>query len=55
MESKKLSWITWSVSSKEETCSFLYPTASSKGNWKMEDLRASGKAIREILRKLNSK
>ncbi|MFY0483960.1 glycoside hydrolase family 5 protein [Flavobacterium sp. PLA-1-15] len=55
MESKKLSWITWSVSSKDESCSFLLPSASSKGNWKEKDLRASGKKTREYLRKLNKK
>lgn len=55
MESKKLSWITWSVSSKNESCSFLLPSASSKGNWKEKDLKESGKKTREYLRKLNGK
>ncbi len=51
MESKKLSWITWSVADKEESCSFLFPSASSKGKWKPEDLKESGKQTREHLRK----
>lgn len=55
MESNNLSWITWSVADKDETCSFLLPTASSKGNWKDKDLKESGKKTREFLRKLNDK
>ena len=53
MESKGLSWITWSVSDKDETCSILLPSASSQGNWKASDLKESGKAIRAYLRELN--
>lgn len=52
-EKNKLSWITWSVADKNESCSFLYPSASSKGNWRMKDLRESGKATRELLIKMN--
>ncbi|AWM14796.1 glycosyl hydrolase family 5 [Flavobacterium sediminis] len=53
MESKKLSWITWSVSDKDETCSVLRKTAKSEGNWKLSDLKESGVKIREVLRELN--
>jgi endoglucanase len=55
METKKISWITWSVSDKKETCSMLLKTASSEGNWKDEDLNESGLKTREYLRKYNSK
>ncbi|OYU82088.1 MAG: glycosyl hydrolase family 5 [Flavobacterium sp. BFFFF1] len=55
MESRKLSWITWSVSSKEETCSILKASASSEGNWKDSDLKESGLRVREFLRKFNGK
>jgi endoglucanase len=48
---KKLSLITWSVSDKDETCSVLIPSASSKGKWKDSDLKQSGREVREILRK----
>ncbi len=54
MESKKLSWITWSVSDKDETCSILNKSASSYGNWKTEDLKESGIRVREYLRKYNA-
>jgi endoglucanase len=49
-EERKISWITWSVSDKDETCSFLKPSASSKGGWKEKDLQESAKATRAILR-----
>ena len=54
MEERKISWITWSVSDKDETCSILNKSASSKGNWKDEDLKESGLKIREFLRKYNT-
>lgn len=53
MEANKLSWITWSVSDKEETCSILKKTAKSEGKWKDEDLKESGIKVKEFLRKYN--
>lgn len=53
MEEKKLSWITWSVSDKNETCSVLNPSAASDGNWKEKDLKDSGIQVRNELRKYN--
>lgn len=53
MESKKLSWITWSVSDKDETCSILKKSAKSDGKWRDEDLKDSGIKVREYLRKYN--
>lgn len=53
MESKKLSWITWSVSDKDETCSILKKSAKSDGKWKDDDLKESGIKVREYLRKYN--
>ena len=54
MESQKLSWITWSVSDKDETCSILKKSANSEGRWKDEDLKESGIKVREFLRKYNA-
>ncbi|TRX41295.1 glycoside hydrolase family 5 protein [Flavobacterium restrictum] len=54
METKKLSWITWSVSDKDETCSILKKSAQSEGNWKTEDLKESGIIVRDYLRKYNT-
>lgn len=55
MEARKLSWITWSVSDKDETCSILKKSAKSEGKWKEDDLKESGIKVREFLRKYNSK
>jgi endoglucanase len=50
-EQNKVSWVTWSVSDKNETCSVLLPSAASEGGWKKEDLKESGVKTRELLRK----
>lgn len=52
-EERKISWITWSIADKDETCSMLYKKASAKGQWKDKDLKESGKVTREFLRKMN--
>ena len=54
-EKNKISWITWSVSDKEETCSVLQKTASSDGRWKKKDLKESGSKTRTLIRKYNDK
>jgi len=54
MEERKLSWITWSVSDKDETCSILQKSSKSEGKWKQKDLKESGIKVRELLRKYNS-
>lgn len=51
MEANKISWVTWSIADKNETCSMLKRTASDTGNWKLEDLKESGQKTREMLRK----
>lgn len=51
MEARKISWITWSISDKDETCSMLKKSANSEGNWKDKDLKESGLKTREYLRK----
>jgi len=50
-EANKISWITWSVADKNETCSVLYPSASSNGNWNDKDLKESGIKTRQLLRR----
>jgi len=54
MEARKLSWVTWSVSDKDESCSVLNTSASSNGNWKDADLKESGLKTRNYLRKKNN-
>ncbi len=54
MEIHKLSWITWSVSDKDECCSILNKLAKSDGKWKESDLKESGLKVRDYLRKYNT-
>lgn len=51
MQKHGISWVVWSVSDKDETCSMLYPSASSEGNWKDEDLKTWGKMVRDELKR----
>lgn len=51
MDERGLSWVAWSVSDKNETCSVLLPAAGSKGNWKEKVIKKWGKVAREYLRK----
>jgi endoglucanase len=53
-ELKKISWVTWSISDKDETCSVLQPSADSNGGWSQKDLKESGIKTRELLRKYTS-
>ena len=50
-EKNKISWITWSVSDKGESCSVLNADAASDGGWKASNLKESGIMIRNYLRK----
>lgn len=54
MEARKISWITWSISDKDETCSMLKKAAHSKGKWKDQDLKETGLETRIFLRKYNT-
>jgi len=51
MKKNQISWVTWSVADKNETCSMLNESASSTGNWAEKDLKESGIKTRELLRK----
>jgi endoglucanase len=53
MEARGLSWITWSVSDKDETCSMLTKNAAATGNWKQSDMKESGIKTRAYLKALN--
>lgn len=50
MEANKISWILWSITDKDETCSVLKPSASSNGQWKKSDLKESGIESRKLIR-----
>ncbi|TFZ67805.1 glycoside hydrolase family 5 protein [Hymenobacter sp. UV11] len=54
LEARGLSWVVWSVSDKDETCSMLQKSASSTGPWSDADLKESGRQTRAYLRKYNA-
>lgn len=54
-EEHQISWITWSVSDKNESCSVLLPSANSNGGWKEQELKESGLRSREFIRTYNFK
>jgi endoglucanase len=49
MDAQGLSWVAWSVSDKNETCSVLKPAASSTGKWKDKVIKEWGLLAREYL------
>lgn len=55
MEANKLSWVTWSIADKNETCSMMLPAASSDGGWKDSDMKEWGIMTRKNLRKFAGK
>ncbi|WP_046368211.1 glycoside hydrolase family 5 protein [Flavihumibacter petaseus] len=52
-EGRNISWVTWSVSDKDETCSVLKPSADSSGNWSTRDIKESGIKARDYLKYYN--
>lgn len=51
MDKKRISWLAWSVSDKNETCSVLYPSAADDGGWREEDVKEWGRVVREESKK----
>lgn len=50
MDARGLSWVSWSVTDKNETCSVLQPTAGPDGKWTAKDLKESGIKTRALLK-----
>ncbi len=51
MERLKVSYVCWSVSDKNESCSMLLPRAPSEGRWTADLIKPWGKMVRETLLK----
>ena len=51
MDQRAISWAAWSISDKDETCSMLFPKASSEGNWQEDDVKEWGHIVRTELKK----
>lgn len=53
LEAKKVSWVNWSISDKNETCSMILPSANPEGKWTEKQLKPWGQLVRNTLRKYN--
>lgn len=53
LEELKVSWVNWSISDKNETCSMILPSAPATGKWTDRQIKPWGKMVRETLRKYN--
>ena len=53
MEKNKVSWVNWSVSDKDETCSMLLPRANATGTWTDDLIKSWGKMVKQALKKYN--
>lgn len=53
LEAKRVSWVNWSVSDKNETCSMILPSADATGKWTERQIKPWGKMVRTALRKYN--
>mgnify|MGYP003701678907 CR=1 FL=1 len=50
MEDNRVSWVTWSISNKNESCSMILPRGSYEGGWDTEVIKPTGVKCREFLR-----
>lgn len=53
LERLKVSWVNWSISDKNETCSMILPSAPATGKWTDRQIKPWGKIVRETLHKYN--
>lgn len=53
MERNKVSWVNWSISDKDETCSMILPRAKATGNWTDDLIKPWGKLVKAALTKYN--
>ncbi len=49
MAERNISFLMWSLSDKDETCSMLLPSASSEGSWPESDIKPWGMLVKETL------
>ncbi len=53
MEELKVSWVCWSISDKNESCSMLLPRAKSEGPWPDDVIKEYGKLTKSLLTRYN--
>lgn len=54
LEKNRISWVNWSISNKNETCSMILPRGSYEGGWDAEVIKPSGQKSRELIRFYNT-
>ena len=50
-----ISWVCWSLSDKNESSSMLLPRATATGPWADDVIKVSGKLVKGLLKKYNTK
>lgn len=50
LDERKISWVNWNLSDKQESSAALAPGASTTGSWTTENLSTSGQLVRELMR-----
>lgn len=53
MQEHQLSWIHWSISDKNESCSMLLPRAKADGGWTPDLIKPWGKIVKQTLTEYN--
>ena len=48
-----VSWVCWSISDKNESCSMLLPRATATGPWPDDVIKEYGKLVKSLLKKYN--
>ena len=48
-----ISWVMWSISDKDESCSMLLPQATSTGRWADDVVKEHGKLAKQLLKQYN--
>ena len=48
-----ISWVCWSISDKNESCSMLLPRATATGPWPDDVIKEYGKLVKSLLKKYN--
>lgn len=48
-----ISWVCWSISDKNESCSMLLPRATATGPWPDDVIKEYGKLVKGLLKKYN--
>ena len=49
-----ISWVCWSISDKNESCSMLLPRATATGPWPDDVIKEHGNLVKGLLRKYNN-